>query len=148
MGHLPPFVQMVFAGAAITGGLLLVAALFLGMWLDWQSAGERCPLCELSPCACDAEDRAAIARLHAVRPELDEADAKRLTVRIFGSGPDAPPADQVAEAWRLGAAVAAAAAGRRICRICGCWELEACDGGCWWVADDLCSRCGPDKEQR
>ena len=32
--------------------------------------------------------------------------------------------------------------GRRTCRICGCWELAACDGGCWWVAEDLCSSCG------
>jgi hypothetical protein len=32
------------------------------------------------------------------------------------------------------------------CRICRCTEDDACDGGCWWVADpvglgDLCSGC-------
>jgi hypothetical protein len=27
------------------------------------------------------------------------------------------------------------------CRVCGCTELEACDGGCIWVEADLCSRC-------
>jgi hypothetical protein len=27
------------------------------------------------------------------------------------------------------------------CRVCGCTEANACPGGCWWVADDLCSRC-------
>ncbi len=29
----------------------------------------------------------------------------------------------------------------RRCRACGCTEDCACDGGCWWVADDLCSTC-------
>lgn len=27
------------------------------------------------------------------------------------------------------------------CRDCGCTNLSACDGGCWWVEDDLCSSC-------
>jgi hypothetical protein len=27
------------------------------------------------------------------------------------------------------------------CRECGCTEDEACDGGCSWVEDDLCSAC-------
>lgn len=32
------------------------------------------------------------------------------------------------------------------CRVCGCTDLEACDGGCVWVEDpegldDLCSNC-------
>jgi hypothetical protein len=27
------------------------------------------------------------------------------------------------------------------CRVCGCTELEACEGGCIWVEADLCSRC-------
>lgn len=34
------------------------------------------------------------------------------------------------------------AAGRRTCRICGCWELEACDPPCSWLEGDLCSACG------
>jgi len=29
----------------------------------------------------------------------------------------------------------------RRCRMCACTDDEACEGGCWWVADDLCSRC-------
>ena len=29
----------------------------------------------------------------------------------------------------------------RKCRVCGCTWNHACDGGCYWVADDLCSRC-------
>lgn len=32
---------------------------------------------------------------------------------------------------------------RRTCRVCGCWELAACEGGCSWVAQDLCSACQP-----
>ena len=31
------------------------------------------------------------------------------------------------------------------CRKCGCWEYGACwdaiNGACWWVEEDLCSRC-------
>ena len=29
----------------------------------------------------------------------------------------------------------------RTCRECGCTDDAACDGGCWWVKDDLCSAC-------
>jgi hypothetical protein len=28
-----------------------------------------------------------------------------------------------------------------ICRVCGCTDYEACDGGCEWVEPDLCSQC-------
>jgi hypothetical protein len=28
-----------------------------------------------------------------------------------------------------------------ICRACGCTDDHACKGGCFWVEDDLCSRC-------
>ena len=27
------------------------------------------------------------------------------------------------------------------CRVCGCTEDRACDGGCLWAAPNLCSRC-------
>jgi ParB/RepB/Spo0J family partition protein len=27
------------------------------------------------------------------------------------------------------------------CRECGCTEDTPCEGGCWWVEDDLCSAC-------
>ncbi len=27
------------------------------------------------------------------------------------------------------------------CRICGCTQNHACEGGCYWVEDDLCSSC-------
>lgn len=29
----------------------------------------------------------------------------------------------------------------RTCRDCGCTENNACEGGCSWVAYDLCSEC-------
>lgn len=28
-----------------------------------------------------------------------------------------------------------------VCRVCGCTQNNACLGGCFWVEDDLCSRC-------
>ena len=27
------------------------------------------------------------------------------------------------------------------CRICGCTDVRACPGGCFWVEPDLCSLC-------
>lgn len=27
------------------------------------------------------------------------------------------------------------------CRICGCTDDNACPGGCYWVEEDLCSKC-------
>lgn len=30
---------------------------------------------------------------------------------------------------------------RRSCRVCGCTNLKACPGRCWWVEPDLCSSC-------
>lgn len=31
--------------------------------------------------------------------------------------------------------------GRRACKVCGCTDDHACEGGCFWVAEDLCSAC-------
>ena len=32
----------------------------------------------------------------------------------------------------------------RRCRVCGCTDDRACEGGCYWIEADLCSRCaGP-----
>lgn len=27
------------------------------------------------------------------------------------------------------------------CRVCGCTQYNACEGGCYWVKEDLCSKC-------
>lgn len=29
----------------------------------------------------------------------------------------------------------------KVCRECGCSEFNACEGGCCWVEEDLCSAC-------
>lgn len=34
------------------------------------------------------------------------------------------------------------------CRVCGCTEQTACDGGCRWVEPDLCSACVPIEDRR
>lgn len=54
----------------------------------------------------------------------------------------------VADAWLYGATAARnALQGRRVCRVCGCWEHGACldehGGGCSWIAPNLCSACDP-----
>jgi hypothetical protein len=28
-----------------------------------------------------------------------------------------------------------------VCRNCGCYEQNPCEGGCWWVTEDFCSAC-------
>lgn len=28
-----------------------------------------------------------------------------------------------------------------VCRVCECTDLHACEGGCYWVEPNLCSRC-------
>lgn len=28
-----------------------------------------------------------------------------------------------------------------VCRDCGCTDITACDEGCYWVAENLCSAC-------
>ncbi len=33
----------------------------------------------------------------------------------------------------------------RACRVCGCTDFQACQGGCWRVAADLCSTCDSDR---
>lgn len=34
-----------------------------------------------------------------------------------------------------------------ICRECGCTDMHACEGGCWWIEPDLCSACAPAKSR-
>jgi hypothetical protein len=28
------------------------------------------------------------------------------------------------------------------CRVCGCSDSWACEDGCWWLAEGVCSNCG------
>lgn len=32
------------------------------------------------------------------------------------------------------------------CRVCGCTQDHACEGGCYWVEEDLCSKCAETPE--
>lgn len=32
------------------------------------------------------------------------------------------------------------------CLTCGCTDSIACEGGCWWAAPGLCSRCAEEGE--
>jgi len=36
----------------------------------------------------------------------------------------------------------------QVCRICGCTNEHPCDGGCYWVEEDLCSACDTKAKQR
>lgn len=75
-------------------------------------------------------------------PTITPADATLLAARLDRFD-DLGVAVILAEAWRMGATTALnVTRGRRTCRICGCWELNACGTGCWWVETDLCSSCG------
>lgn len=38
-------------------------------------------------------------------------------------------------------AVSLRALPERFCRVCGCTDDAACEGGCYWVEPDLCSAC-------
>ena len=35
----------------------------------------------------------------------------------------------------------------RKCRVCGCTDDRACEGGCYWVEEDLCSQCAADVDE-
>lgn len=85
---------------------------------------------------------------------LTEADAVRLRDRAYreakrataglGLAPLIGEVDLIQGAWAMGAlAMRNAMLGRHICRICGCWELQACPPTCSWVEIDLCSACDP-----
>jgi hypothetical protein len=96
-------------------------------------------------------DEIEIANLDATMGGLSRADAGLLALRLFRGQAtnDLDLTSMVADAWLMGAAATRnAALGRRICRVCGCWEHEACEDvgevGCAWVEQDLCSVCQPD----
>lgn len=95
-------------------------------------------------------------------PRADASgDARLLEARLRRDVEVAPLVDvgpaafmqAVTRAWDFAARlVVNRARGRRTCRICGCWEGDACvtmegqgaDRGltpCGWAADDLCNAC-------
>lgn len=118
---------------------------------------------EVVPCkVCDQSGlhplaRAALQLCRPDQPRNDDVakDRVALVERLIaeetdGFAPEAADAFArgVIAAFGHGQAVAwNRAAQRRTCRVCGCWELEACGSGCWWVDDDLCSSCETDGEE-
>lgn len=81
------------------------------------------------------------------------ADLARLSGRLmaeFNHMPGGVGADMTMDqvnamlgaAWMMGARVVLnTAMGRQPCRVCGCWELEACEQGCGWAEPGLCTVC-------
>lgn len=68
----------------------------------------------------------------------------RITSELERSDPETDLAEAIGRAWMMGARVVLnTAQGRRTCRLCGCWEQEACEGGCGWAGDDICTACAP-----
>lgn len=43
--------------------------------------------------------------------------------------------------WAVVAPLAPVLMGDRVCRQCGCTDFDACDEGCDWAKEDLCSAC-------
>ena len=88
----------------------------------------------------------SLEKLEAEAPDADAALLLR-RISIVDGVIDGPTG--FARAFAYGQALGAnIVKGRRACRICGCWELEACSGGCFWVAQDLCSQCSPAHARR
>ena len=81
-----------------------------------------------------------------IRGMVDTARVARTQLRPQLARAEADAAELRAELERLRAEQDLAR-----CRVCGCTDEQACDGGCTWVEDprgmgDLCSTCLPDVE--
>jgi transcriptional regulator with XRE-family HTH domain len=69
------------------------------------------------------------------------------TGEMFPEGPKMAKAGEPAELPDNGSGGGMApeqvdqAADVRKCRVCGCTDDHACEGGCYWVEADLCSKC-------
>lgn len=80
---------------------------------------------------------------------LDAEDGEVCTVDASGSLRDdqvAAIASAIVLAINSFAGFEAALVQRR-CRVCGCTQLNACPGRCWWVESDLCSTCADAKAE-
>lgn len=72
---------------------------------------------------------------------MEPEDAHRMAVRLAAETGGNIPA-MVARAHRFGRVTEQRTReGRRICRLCGCWEGNACPPTCSWAEYDLCSQC-------
>lgn len=50
-------------------------------------------------------------------------------------------ADALGPLWAVVTLLVPVLVGDQVCLKCGCTEFDACDEGCGWVEEDLCSAC-------
>lgn len=81
------------------------------------------------------EERDTQLLVHRLLLDMGGVDASAISI--------ADLAELASRAWVMGATFAknAAIPGRRTCRICGCWEYAACEGGCAWAGPNICTSC-------
>lgn len=87
----------------------------------------------------------ALVELEDLRGGLNAADAQLLLRRLERD--NTSTLGMAADAFAMGVNVTLNQLLRRpTCRICGCWEFQACPPTCSWIEPDLCSACagGPD----
>ena len=82
--------------------------------------------------------------LRSLQPDLTPEDLQRLVARFMALTDDRDLSRVIRDAWAMGARVAVNQEHVRCCRICGCWDEDACVGGCAWSSVDLCSACDAD----
>lgn len=70
----------------------------------------------------------ATARAELTMDEYQAGLDRKFAPAVEPTDPSYPPSATLAE---------------RACRVCNCTDDDACPGGCYWVEDDLCSRCRP-----
>ena len=82
---------------------------------------------QISVCGtCDV-----VFRVHAGRPSCP----------VCGGDPNQVLVEGVVEVGSGGAPALAEGETAQRCRVCGCTDEHACEGGCSWVEPGLCSRC-------
>lgn len=97
----------------------------------------------------DVNDLPAWNELRDLKALVDRISSEIGGASVLGTFSREKLTEAIARAWMMGANVALHhAEGLRSCRICGCWQLQACADRCSWVAADLCSTCVPIAAQR
>lgn len=86
------------------------------------------------------------ARLHAAAKAYTDKSVEQLLAAPSILNPDMDAVMQRHLVSMAAALKAADAVPGPACRVCGCTDDNACQGGCWWVEPDLCSACADDAE--